>query len=288
MYYIALQMLFGNRAKYFAMVLGITFSAIIMTQQPAIFVGLLTRTYSFVSDISLPDIWLMDPGVQFVEENKPMRDVELIRVRGINGVKWAVPLYKGLLRAKMPDGSQKTIDLTGLDNATLIGTPYRILSGNINDFRKANAIFVDINAVNSRLMMKNADGSPRRLEIGDILEINDQRAIIVGFVKTTRNFVLQPQIYTTYSNALNYGFKSRKQLGYILVKAKYEQDHTELARNISRVTGLMSYTKDEFKTANLNYWMNNTGIPINFGISVLLGFIVGAVIAGQTFYMFSM
>ncbi|NRB10244.1 MAG: ABC transporter permease [Rickettsiaceae bacterium] len=286
MYYIALQMLFGNRAKYFAMVLGITFSAIIMTQQPAIFVGLLTRTYSFVSDISLPDIWVMDPGIQFVEENKPMRDVELIKVRGIDGVKWAVPMYKGLLRAKMPNGSQKSIDLTGLDNATLIGALYRILSGNLSDFRKANAIFVDINAINSRLMMKNSDGSPRRLEIGDVLEINDQRAVIVGLVKTTRNFVLQPQVYTTYSNALNYSFQSRKQLGYILVKAKEGQDPVELARRISRVTGLMSYTKNEFKTVNLNYWMNNTGIPINFGISVLLGFIVGAVIAGQTFYMF--
>jgi putative ABC transport system permease protein len=34
--------------------------------------------------------------------------------------------------------------------------------------------------------------------------------------------------------------------------------------------------------------MKNTGIPINFGISVTLGFIVGAAIAGQTFYSFTM
>jgi putative ABC transport system permease protein len=34
--------------------------------------------------------------------------------------------------------------------------------------------------------------------------------------------------------------------------------------------------------------MKNTGIPINFGISVTLGFIVGAAIAGQTFYNFTM
>jgi putative ABC transport system permease protein len=34
--------------------------------------------------------------------------------------------------------------------------------------------------------------------------------------------------------------------------------------------------------------MHNTGIPINFGISVLLGFIVGAAIAGQTFYNFTL
>ena len=94
MYYIALQMLFGDRAKYFAMVIGISFAAQMMTQQPSIFVGLLSRTYSFVKDVSEPDIWVMDSGVQFVEESKPMRDIELLRVRGIDDVLWAVPMYK--------------------------------------------------------------------------------------------------------------------------------------------------------------------------------------------------
>jgi putative ABC transport system permease protein len=32
--------------------------------------------------------------------------------------------------------------------------------------------------------------------------------------------------------------------------------------------------------------MTHTGIPINFGMTVLLGFIIGAVISGQTFYIF--
>jgi putative ABC transport system permease protein len=34
--------------------------------------------------------------------------------------------------------------------------------------------------------------------------------------------------------------------------------------------------------------MENTGIPINFGITVTLGFIVGTAIAGQTFYNFTL
>ena len=33
--------------------------------------------------------------------------------------------------------------------------------------------------------------------------------------------------------------------------------------------------------------MQRTGIPVNFGITVLLGFIIGAAIAGQTFYLFT-
>ena len=34
--------------------------------------------------------------------------------------------------------------------------------------------------------------------------------------------------------------------------------------------------------------MANTGIPVNFGITIVLGFIVGAAIAGQTFYLFTL
>jgi putative ABC transport system permease protein len=34
--------------------------------------------------------------------------------------------------------------------------------------------------------------------------------------------------------------------------------------------------------------MRNTGIPINFGIAVVLGFVVGTAIAGQTFYNFTL
>ncbi len=57
MYSIALKMLFGDRGKYIAMIVGITFASLIMTQQPSILVGLLSRTYSFVGDVGLPDIF---------------------------------------------------------------------------------------------------------------------------------------------------------------------------------------------------------------------------------------
>lgn len=279
-------MLFGDRAKYFAMVVGISFAALIMTQQPSIFIGLLSRTYSFVNDLSEADLWVMDPGVQFVEESKPLRDIELLKVRGVSGVAWAVPLLKGLVRVKLPDGNQGTIDITGIDDATLIGAPSRILEGELTDFRRNDAIFVDRDTAETRLRIKTENGGSRTVQVGDILELNDKRAVVAGLIKMTRNFVLQPPVYTTYSNALKFIPESRKQLSYILVKAKAGVNLSELAATIEENTGLKAYSRQDFKDVNLSYWMNNTGIPVNFGISVLLGFIVGAAIAGQTFYGF--
>lgn len=286
MYFIAIQMLLGERGKYIGMIVGITFAALIMTQQPAIFVGLMSRTHSFIGDVGLPDIWVMDPGVQFVEEHKPMRDTELARVRGIQGVEWAAPMFKSLMFGKLSDGDTEAIDVTGLDDATLIGAPPRMVAGSLDDLRKSDGIIVSLEAAQTRLRINLPNGKDRPLQIGDVMEINDKRAVVVGLAKVTRNFVLQPQIYTTYSRAMSYAPPNRRQLTYVLVKAKAGEDLEALATRISQHTGLSALTTAQFSKKTYDYWMKSTGIPINFGISVLLGFIVGAAVAGQTFFNF--
>ncbi|NOT83475.1 MAG: FtsX-like permease family protein [Methylococcaceae bacterium] len=287
---IALKMLMGDRGKYFGIVMGLTFASLIMTQQPAIFVGLMTRTFSFISDVGLPDIWVMDAKVQFVDDIKPLQDTELYRVRGISGVEWAMPMYKGLLKARLTDGTFQTCNVVGLDDTTLIGGPPVMLAGRIEDLRRSDGIIVDIDALKEKLAKPSGtpNGKPIQLQIGDSLELNDHRAIIVGIAKVTRTFQSQPVIYTTYSRAKSYAPKERKLLSFVLVKAKPQQNLTELSQRIRKNTGLAAYTQQEFMDLTYQYFMKNTGIPINFGISVLLGFIVGAAIAGQTFYNFTL
>ncbi|MDD5321658.1 MAG: ABC transporter permease [Methylococcales bacterium] len=290
MYYIALKMLIGDKGKYIGIVMGLTFASLIMTQQPAIFLGLMTRSYSFITDVGLPDIWVMDPKVQFVDDIKPLQDTELYRVRGISGVEWAMPMYKGLLKARLTDGTFQTCIVVGLDDATLTGGPPVMLEGKIDDLRRSDGVIVDIDGARDKLGKPSPvpGGKPIPLKVGDVLELNDLRAIVVGIAKVTRTFQSQPVVYTTYSRAKSYAPKERKLLSFVLVKAKQGQNLVELTRRIRETTGLAAYTQAEFKTLTFEYFMHNTGIPINFGISVLLGFIVGAAIAGQTFYNFTL
>lgn len=283
---VALQMLFGDRGKYLGMVIGITFAALIMTQQPAIFVGLMSRTYAFVDDVNLPDVWVMDPGVEYVEESKPMRDTALTRVRGVDGVAWAVPMYKAIINTRLPDGQTKAINVTGLDDATLVGGPPEMIEGSLADLRQTDGVILDQEAAEVRLRYRGADGRMRPLAIGDELEINDKRAVVVGIGRSSRDFVLVPKAFTTYSRALAYAPPQRRKLTYVLVKARPGVAPAELAARITAATGLRALTQEEFRRKTLNYWMDNTGIPINFGISVALGFLVDAAIAGQSFFNF--
>src|ERR1044071_4742943 len=108
MSWVALKMLVGDRAKFLGIVTGLTFTALLITQQGSIFCGLMLRTSAQITDVTGADLWVMDPTVRFIDDVKPMIENNLYRVRGVEGVLWAVPLYKGQGRAKLntvgPDG----------------------------------------------------------------------------------------------------------------------------------------------------------------------------------------
>lgn len=290
MNYIAIQMLMGDKGKYIGIVMGLTFASLIMTQQPAIFMGLMARSYSFLTDVGLPDIWVMDNKVQFIDDIKPLQDTELYRVRGVSGVEWAMPMYKGMLKARLADGTFQNCNVIGLDDTTLIGAPATLLEGSLADLRRSDSVILDVDGATEKLAKPPAikGGKKIPLKVGDTLELNDKRAIVVGIAKVTRTFQSQPVVYTTYSRAKTYAPRERKLLSFVLVKAKQGQNLKELTKRIQAKTGLAAYTTQEFMDLTFTYFMKNTGIPINFGISVTLGFIVGAAIAGQTFYNFTL
>jgi putative ABC transport system permease protein len=287
---IAIKMLVGDRAKYLGIVMGITFASLLITQQSAIFTGLMTRTYSSITDLALPDIWVMDPKVQFIDDIKPMQSTKLLNVRGVEGIEWAVPLYKGLLKARLDDGNFQTVNVIGLDDATLIGGPPAMVEGRLADLRRNEGVIVDAVGAKDKLAKPAlVPGGPRvPLTIGDTLEINDRRATVVGISDNSRTFQSQPIVYTTYSRAIGFAPPERRLLSFVLVKAKPGQNLEELCARIERATGLAAYTSDQFKQITVDYFMKYTGIPINFGIAVVLGFIVGTAIAGQTFYNFTL
>jgi putative ABC transport system permease protein len=296
--FVAIKMLMGDRAKYLGIIMGLTFAALLITQQASIFVGLMTRTFGFISDTSLPDVWVMDPKVQFVDDIKPLQDTALLRVRGIEGVEWAMPLYKGLIKARLQNGNFQQCNVIGIDDATLTGGPPLMIEGRLEDLRRAESVIVDSVGASTRLARTptDADGrpipgaKPEPLKIGDTLELNDRRAVVVGICRVSRTFQSQPVIYTTYSRATQFAPRERKLLSFVIVKAKPGVDPQELCRRISEETQgkLVALTKDEFSWKTVTYFMKYTGIPINFGIAVMLGFIVGTAIAGQTFYQFTL
>jgi putative ABC transport system permease protein len=287
---IALKILVGDRGKYLGVVLGLVFTTFFMTQQPAMFFGILNRTYGFLSDSGLIDIWVMDPMVQYVDDVKPLSDTAVARVRGIEGVGWAVPIYKGNVSVRLADGNFQNSVLIGLDDATLIGAPAVMVSGSPADLKRADGVIVSQDGAAGRLAHPNpvAGRPPIPLQLGDVIEMNDRRAVVVGICKSTTNTNSQPTLYTTYSRALTYAPSARKMLSFVLVKAKSGFEIPALIDNIRRWTGLAAYTREEFEQKTLLYFLKNSMAITLFGLSALIGFFIGGLIAGQTFYNFTL
>lgn len=276
---IALKMLLGDPAKYLGLVSGIAFAAFLMSQQVSIFIGLMARTASEILDVVEADIWVMDPRMQYVEEIEAMPDIDLGRVRSVAGVAWAVPLYKGMAVLRTVDGVMQQASLLGVDDTSFIGACTDMLYGSRADLTKPESLIID--RAGYEFVWP---GEPVRLPRE--VEINDRRMQVVGICEARAPFTTFPKVYTRYEEALRIQPKQRKRMGFVLAKAAPGEDAAAVAARINAETGLQAMTWDAFMWRTIGYYLARTGIPVNFGITVLLGFIIGAAVAGQTFFIF--
>lgn len=280
MNFVALKMLTGDRAKYLALIFAIAFSTFLLENQTSIFAGILKRTGSQILDVTEASIWVMDQNTEYFEQTKALKDTDLNRVRGVEGVQWAVKLYKGSPVARTPNGKFATCFCLGVDDATLTGVPHNMVMGSWERLQEPDSVVID--KAGYILLFP---GEP--LELGRTLELNDHKVTIVGISEASAPFVSWPVLHTRYSLAVNFLGHERTELSYVLVQPKPGLKAKELCERIDRQTGLRARTSGQFQWDCVMYYLKNTGIPVNFGITITIALIVGAVVAGQTFYLFT-
>ena len=205
--------------------------------------GILSSTTSFVDGIGGVDLWVVDPRVQNVDDIKSLTDTQVNRVNSVPGVARAVPLYKGSIKARLPDGTSQNSQLIGLDDATLIGGPASMLSGRLADLRNADAVLIDEDAARGKLAQPGPDGRQHPAGLGTTFELNDHRATVVGVYRGQRNFQSQPMVYTTYNRAKTMLPNERKLLSYILVRLQPGADVRAVQALVRQSTGLRAYNR---------------------------------------------
>ena len=280
MNFVALRMLTGDRAKYFGLVFAIAFCTFLLENQTSIFANIMKRTGSGILDVTDAEVWVMDPQTEYWDQTKALKDTDLTRVRGVEGVEWAVRLFKGTPVARTLSGKFAAAFLIGLDDATLAGAPRHMLLGSWERLREPDSVVID--QAGYILLFP---GQPLRL--GQILEMNDHRVTIVGISDATPMFASLPIMHSRYSEAINFLGRERTQLSFVLARPAPGVTPSELTRRIHAETGLRARTTYEFMWDCVNYYLHNTGIPVNFGITIAVALIVGTVVAGQTFYLFT-
>lgn len=171
---LAYKLLVNDKAKFTALIVGITFSVFLMVQMMSMFAGILNRASATVLNVGA-SIWIMDPAVQTVTNTVGMPDYVLDAVRSMEGVNYAVPFSSGGALVKLADGTYQSVTIIGLDDTTLFGRP-TLLEGKIDDIYGENP-FVVVKDTEFRKLE-----NPR---IGTQFEVNDNRGVIVGIAEVS-------------------------------------------------------------------------------------------------------
>lgn len=284
----ALTMLVGDRAKFLGIVFGLAFASLLITQQAAIFRGVMVLVYGHVTDTPQVDVWVSDPGMPDFDTNDMINERELDLVRGVEGVRWAVPLNRRVLYTRKPDNEIAPIMVMGIDDGSLIGgpLPQAMVRGSLDDLRRPNTVIIDEYSATTKLAMAGPDGVLKPMRVGDYLRANGTDIEVVGICRSTMALMLFPTAYMLRSQCSQLDASTDQSFNFILVGLAGGADPAATCARIDAATGLSARTTADFCSHVYDFFLYQTGIPANFGIAVLLGFVVGAAIAGQTFSQF--
>jgi putative ABC transport system permease protein len=279
---VAFKMLMQDTAKYLGLILGIVFATVLIAQQAGMAWSVILMSVNAIDDKSEVDIWVMKPNVEYWETPESMAEVSLSRVLGVQGVQWAVPYYTGAGMLRSVDGLFKSVSISGVDDYTLTGAPSpdQMVVGKVEDLAQPDSVLVDY--IGYRKLYP--DVKPK---VGGDFEIGQRRCTIVGIYKSKASFSGLPMIVTRRSLAVALARETLNSMTFIFVKAKPGINTDVLAERICNETQLRALGRDRFLEMNIDWMIKNSGIIENFAITVAMGLIVGIVIVGQTFYMFS-
>lgn len=271
-------MLLGDRAKYLSLVFGLSFAVLLITQQGAIFLGLMLQATGPLQNISQPDLWVTDPYLKWISETRNLNQADLNRIRSTPGVAWAEPFFNTRAACDLGNGDFRYVNIVGIERNTMVGRPPEITAGRLEDLRIADAVLVEESALPKL-------GNPR---IGDALKLNDRRAVIVGFCRAKFGWDSPAVVYTTYENAITYVPLGRNKISFVLVGVKPDVPIQRVQASIDELPGLKAMTPDQLRMQTVRFIMVETGIGINFGITVALGIIVGLTVSAAIFYQFTL
>ena len=272
---LAYKLLVNDKAKFSALLIGITFAVFLMMFVTSMFSGVLMHASSTILNIGAP-LWVMDPAVETASNSVGMPDYVLDAVRSMQGVKYAVPLYSGGALVKLRDGTYQSVTVIGLDDTSLYGRP-ELTAGKIQDIYAENGFIVVHDAEFSKL---------ENPHLGSEFELNDYRGVIVGIAKVaTSGLYGLPTLYTTYERAIQYIPNPRYTISYVLVEPKSASDIARIKKQVEAL-GYRARTKEEFMQRTADFFVYRTGGGTNMLIMMLISFIVGLSLSGQTFYTF--
>lgn len=272
---LARRNLFHDKVRLTVTLTGIVFAVVLIIVQLGLFFGFTSTTASLI-ERSQADIWIGSAGIPYLEQSRPFSERKLYTVRATPGVESAEKLLADWGRWKRPDGATESPFIVGINPDNPLGGPWDVVAGSVRDLKIADSVIIDT-IYRKKLGVTH---------IGQVVEINNRRARVVGFTQGIRSFTTSPYVFTSFKNAEDFITRDTgNQTTFILVKARPGVEIAQLQRELqSRLADVDVLTARQFANMTTAYWMFTTGAGVAVLIAAALGLVVGVVVVAQTIY----
>jgi putative ABC transport system permease protein len=271
---LAQRNLFYDKVRLTVTLTGIVFAVVLIVVELGLFVGF-TETTSGLIDHSNADLWVTSKNVPYIEQGVAFSERKLNQVRAVAGVSDAEKYIAQWTQWKLPNGSEESVQIVGINVDSNMGRPWNLVQGRVEDLKTPNAVILD------ELYKEKLGVS----HVNEVVEINGHRARVVGFTRGIRSFTTSPYVFTTFKNAQDYTSLREDQTYYLLVKLMPGANLEQVRQSIlAQVTDVDVLTTRQFSRMTQVYWMFTTGAGVAVLLAAVLGLVVGFVVVAQTIY----
>jgi putative ABC transport system permease protein len=267
-----------DRTRFLVTVLGITCAVFLMVFQGSILLGFL-RASSRIIDSTDADLWITGRGVQCFEFPVSVERRLGAIAHSIRGVDHTSRICTRLVQFRKTDGSHQLVDLVGADSDVGREFPIPHVSGDSNAIAP-EALVVD---------KSNAELLDVAAHLPLDVEVNEQRARVVGQTSGFSSFLGSPYVFTSYVDASRYINLRPDETMFILVWLQSGTSIQSVKRSLqARMPNIDVWTRDEFSRKARFYWVTQTGAGGAILTAALLGFFIGLAVVSQSIYATTM
>jgi putative ABC transport system permease protein len=275
MFSVALKFILYDKTRSLMTLAGVIFSVSLIFAQMGVYFGLM-ETSSIIIDNTPGDIWVTSKNSKNFDFSQPLPEYIHEHTISTEGIEWAEKLIVTWGVIKQKTGGTEQVEIVGFNPETGVGAPWRMKVGNFKSVKNGNFMIVD-------------DSSKKRLgeiSVGDYRDVLSRRLKVVGISEGIRSFTTAPYIFTSYVTAQQIAaIVGQDKTVFVIAKVAPGFTSTEVKANLSkRLKGVDVYTSDEFSRKTRLYWTIETGVGFSFLLTIVISFLVGILIVGQTIY----
>lgn len=272
MWRIALRMLLHEKLKTAGTLFGVVFSALLVNQNGGMLLGLMERMTVLIRQ-SDADIWVAARFTESVDWGDAIPERRLYEVQAVPGVEWAEPVFFGHGMIKRERGDFEPVAIVGSQAPRYaVGPRYLAPGTRLEALAEDEAILIEW-----RERHRFGD-----LQVGQVRELNGQRARLVGYTEKLVAFG-QTYVFASLEQARAFARVPPGTTTFVLVKVAPGFDVEQVRAAIAqRIGDVEVFTRDGFRDTSIRYWFQRTPIGVNFGMMTGVAILVGFVIVSLT------